>query len=157
MARITKPTRQDTWRIRLECQDVEATGPKKDDHLDLGVWDQKTGGAVDSEERIYHPGGMVPPISLGGRRTMGQITLQKIYDLDRDPDKLRILIAGAGRASVHVNQQAMDINGHDVGQVIVYESCTLKSVNPPEHNSEGNDPAMIEVVISVGDAPVFKQ
>jgi hypothetical protein len=40
-----------------------------------------------------------------------------------------------------------------VGKHIQYFG-TLKGVNVPEHNSEGNDPAMIELVITVAEVPV---
>jgi hypothetical protein len=147
------PTRQDTWRVHLWVDDVRTD---TDSRVDFGVWDKKSGGSIDSEERIYHPGGMVPPISLGGRTTPEAVTMSKIYDLNKDPDRLDCLLAGVGRASCLVAQQAMSIRASDAGPVLTYEG-TLKTVTPPDHDSEGNDPAMIEVVVSIPSAPVLSQ
>jgi hypothetical protein len=147
--RIIKPTRQDTWRVHLWVDDVRTPSTAR---VDLGVWDKKSGGTIDSEERIYHPGGMKPAISIGGRVTPEAVTLSKIYDLNWDIFNIDLLFVGVGKASVKIAQQAMTIQGRDSGPVIIYLG-TLKSVAFPEHDSEGNDPAMIELVCSISNTP----
>jgi hypothetical protein len=145
---VPGPTRADTWRINLRVEHPHNPGSM----IDYTVWDKKTGGGVDSEERIYYPGGMVPPISLGGRKTVANVTLQRLYRLQRDHDKIQQLIDAVGVSAVTISQHPMDIHGNVYGSPIVYNG-TLKTVNLPDHDSEGNDPAMIEVVVSVAAPP----
>jgi hypothetical protein len=122
--------------------------------IDYGIWDKKTGGGVDSEERIYYPGAMQPPISLGGRKTVTQVTLQRLYRLQRDHDPIQQLIDAVGRSTVEIHQTPMDIHGniYKGGGPIVYNG-TLKTLNLPEHDSEGNDPAYVEIVCTVASPP----
>jgi hypothetical protein len=150
------PTRADTWRVHLWVESINDPSPKLTDRvLDFGIWDKKSGGSLDSEERIYYPGSMVPSISLGGRTTPEAVTLQKIFDLNFDPLYLETLFVGVGKAWAHVAQMPMNIQGMQTDHHINYIG-TLKTVTVPDHDSEGNDPAMIEVVISVANAPTVK-
>jgi hypothetical protein len=67
------PTREDTWLITCSV-----------DGRDLGVFDTKSGGELDSEEAKYKPGGMAAEISLGGSRTYGNLTITRYADYVRD-------------------------------------------------------------------------
>lgn len=148
MSTQIKPTRQDTWAISLQVEDPRNPGVM----LNLGIWDKKTGGNVDSEERVYYPGAMGPPISLGGRKSTDQVTLTRLYRLGRDHDSVQRLIDAAGISRIVVSQQPLDIYGNVYGRPIVYTG-TLKTVNIPESDSEGNDPAMIEIVCTIAGTP----
>jgi hypothetical protein len=66
---VPVPVREDTVLVTVSVDD-----------RDLGIFDQKTGGEIDSEESKYNPGGMVGEISLGGRRTIGNVTVERYYD-----------------------------------------------------------------------------
>jgi len=134
-------TRQNTWVIRFKVADK-----------DMGIWDKKSGGEVDSEELKYNPGGMNPPISLGGSINVGNITISRIYDRVDDGDKIKTLINGAGKSTAEVSQRAMDLDGHEVGDAIVYLGI-LKRVTIPDTDSEANDAAMVECEITVGAPP----
>jgi hypothetical protein len=141
------PTRADTWAITLRVQH-----PANTNMINYGIWDKKSGGQLDSEERVYYPGAMAPPISLGGRITPENVTLQRLYRLGRDHELLQQLIDSVGKSRAEVQQQPLDIHGnaHDF-HPIIYQG-TLKRVQVPEHDSESNDPAMVEIEITV-DAP----
>lgn len=143
-----EPTRADTWSVSVFIQ-------AHDGHMiPLGVWDKRSGGEVDSEEYKYNPGGMVEPISLGGRRTVGNITVSRNYRLVRDhQDISQLLINGVGRARMSVAAQPLDINGVPFGRSIVWAG-TLKRCTLPEHDSEGSDAAMIELEITPEGSPV---
>jgi hypothetical protein len=145
---VPGPTRQDTWAITLFVEHPHNPGSM----INYAVWDKKSGGGVDSEERVYYPGAMAPPISLGGRKTVGQVTLQRLYRLGRDHDPIQQLIDAVGVSRVSIHQQPMDIHGNVYGSPIVYNG-TLKTLNIPDHDSEGNDPAMIEVVCTIAAPP----
>lgn len=140
MAR-TNPTRQDTFRVRLQV-----------DHVKFGVWDKKTGGDMDSNELKYSPGGMVPQISLGGQKMPANVVLQRIYDVVDDNDRINLLLAGVGRHDATVHQQPLDFDGNPFGKAIVWHG-TLKRVTVPDVDSEGNAAALVEVEITVSGNP----
>lgn len=117
------------------------------DGRNLGTWDKKSGGAIDSEETKYRPGGMAPERSLGGVRTVANVTLERLYELARDHDTIPWLISRVGRGACVVTQQPLDVDGNAYGRPITYQG-TLKTVTPPEPDSTANDPSMIAVEIS---------
>lgn len=114
---------------------------------DLGTFDKMTGGAVDSEESKYHPGAMGAQISLGGRTMVDNITVSRLYKLDRDRVLLAGLIAGIGKADVTVNKQSLDVNGHVFGEPVTFTG-TLKRLGFPDADSESNDAALFELEIT---------
>jgi hypothetical protein len=149
MSTQIKGTRQDTFLVTLSVENPHKLG----NFINYGTFDTKTGGEVDSEERLYYPGGMQPPYSLGGRVTPGQVTLTRNYRLGRDHDNIQQLIDAVGRSRVKVSQQPMDRYKNSYGRPIVWTG-TLKTLTLPEHNSEStSDPGMIEVVCTIDKPP----
>jgi hypothetical protein len=136
-------TRQDTWALRLKV------GTN-----DLGIWDKKSGGELDSDSTIYYPGGMRDQQDLGGRKTAGNITLSRLYDRDHDHPNLPILLDGVGRAKCTVSATPMDEDGNESTKRIVWNG-RLKRVTPPDIDSESSAAAMIEVEIQIKGAPVL--
>jgi hypothetical protein len=142
-----EPTRSDTWAVNVE---LEYDGAMHD----LGIWDKKSGGEVDSEEGKYKPGAMAATISLGGSKNVGNITVSRLYRLVRDHQNLaQRFITAAGRSNVRLKQQPMDIDANPFGRPIVYNG-TLKRVTFPEVDSEGTDAALVELEITVEGQPV---
>jgi hypothetical protein len=141
------PTRQDTARVTLKVQN-----PSNGNWVDYGVWDKKTGGEVDSEDYKYKPGGMVDQISLGGTKTTGDVTLTRLYQ--HNNLKTQALISWVGRAECIVAHHILDVDGNTFGAPIVYRG-KLKTLTPPEVDSESTDPAFIELVISPNSPPVI--
>src|SRR5215471_5040468 len=90
-------TRQDTFIIRVELN-----------HVPMGIWDKKTGGALDSDDVKYYPGGMADPISLGGKRTTDNVTLQRNYDRVDDHTHIQAWIDAVGKGLVSIHQTPMD-------------------------------------------------
>lgn len=134
-------TRQDTWVIRLHL-----------DGVSFGIWDKKTGGEVDSDDIKYYPGGMVPPIMLGGKVTTGNVTLQRLYDRVDDHGKINTLIQAAGRGKITVSQRPMDQDGNEVGRSITYTGL-LKKVSPPDTDSESTTAALYEIECTINGSP----
>jgi hypothetical protein len=135
-------TRADTWRITVGVNGVHT-----------GVWDVKEGGAVDSNEVTYKPGGMADPISLGGTRNVENVTLRRNYRLGRDHQVSQRWINWVGKGSVVITQQPLDHDGNAWGQPIVYNG-TLKRVLFPNHDSQSSDAALIEIEVTVNGIPV---
>jgi hypothetical protein len=144
-------TRQDTFKVDVWVEDV--SNPNRP-MMPLGVFDKKTGGEVDSEEYKYNPGGMAEPVSLGGRRNNGNVTVQRLYRLVRDHANLtQKLFNGAGKASMIIAQGVLDTDGNSFGRPITYRG-TLKRVLVPEVDSEGSDAALLELEMTVEGTPV---
>jgi len=134
-------TRQDTWIITVHL-----------DGVSFGIWDKKTGGEVDSDDIKYYPGGMLPPIMLGGKVTTGNVTLQRLYDRIDDHGKINTLMAAAGRGNVTVAQRPMDPDGNPVGKAITYTGV-LKRVSPPDTDSESTTAALYEIEATINGTP----
>jgi hypothetical protein len=134
---VANPTREDTWTVTLNL-----------DGVDEGIWDKKEGGEADSEELKYPPGGMEDEISMGGRKTYGNVTISRYCDISRDWPKVPGWLAKAGACRGTIGQQPMDIHKNPQGPPLVM-SGTLKTVTPPEPDSTGNSEARIEMEFTI--------
>lgn len=114
---------------------------------DLGTFDTFDGGEVDSEESLYHPGGMAEALQLGGRVNVGNVTIGRLYDLVRDHPFAGWLIGGVGRGEVTVTKTSLTVDKEAVLNPLVYQG-KLKRYSAPGHNSESSDPALFELEIS---------
>lgn len=114
----------------------------------LGTFDTMDGGEIDSEELKYRPGGMAPQISLGGSKSISNVTVGRLYDLARDHSLVAFLDGQVGKGAATVTKQPLDTDGNAFGKPIVYTG-KLKQLTLPGHNSESSDAAMIELEISV--------
>lgn len=113
----------------------------------LGTFDGLSGGAIDSEETKFWPGGLGQQISLGGRRTVENVTVSRLYDLARDHPNMGWLAGGVGKADVTITKTSITVDGIASGRPLVYKG-KLKSVSPPDHDSESSDAALFEMEIS---------
>lgn len=141
---IEGATRQDTWAISITV----AGRP-------CGIWDKKGGGELDSEEYKYSPGAMADPVSLGGRKTIGNLTVSRNYRLARDHrDLVSFLFGQVGKGRVVASIQPLDHDGiaQSDYKPIVYKG-TLKRVTPPDVDSESSTAAMIELEITTDSPP----
>lgn len=119
----------------------------------FGVWDNATGGGVDSDELKYSPGRMADQVSLGGRTLPENLVLQRLYDLKDDHDRINTLLNGVGKAKVSASKRPMDQDGNEYGKSIIYQG-KLKRVAPPEAQSEANSAALLEIEVSVAGKPI---
>lgn len=117
----------------------------------LGVFDKLSGGALDSTETKYKPGGMAPQISLGGSQEASNVVIQRLYVLTRDRPLVPTLLRRAGKGDMIVTKQSLDENGVAFGDPITYKG-TLKQVTLPDHDSESNTAALIQLEISTDAA-----
>ena len=134
---MPNPTREDTWLITVAIEG-----------RDMGIFDKKEGGEIDSEENKYPPGGLQAEISLGGRQTFGELTCSRYYDTQRDHPLAGWLhqMVGAGRSAVGVTP--LDFLGNPRGAPLVY-SGILKTFNIPDIDSESGDAALLELAFTV--------
>lgn len=134
-------TRQDTFVVRLTINNVP-----------WGVWDKRSGGEVDSDSTIYHPGNMREQQDLGGRILAGNVVLSRNYDLFDDHDKANLLLAAAGKAKCSVSQTPLDENQLEHGKSIIWNG-RLKRVTLPDVDSESSSAAMVELEVVVKGKP----
>lgn len=139
---MPNPTREDTWLITVNLEG-----------RDLGIFDKLEGGEIDSEENKYPPGGLQSEISLGGRRTYGEITASRYYDSQRDHTIMGWLHANTGSGRASIGATPLDFHGNPQGSPIVY-SAILKTCTRPDIDSESGDAALLELAFTVdGIAP----
>lgn len=131
------PTREDTHNVTASV-----------DGRDLGLFDQKSGGEIDSEEQKYNPGGMIGEISLGGRRTIGNVTIERYYDALRDHPLVPWLASRVGAARGVIGVTPRDAYGIVQGDPITYAG-TLKTVSPPDIDSTGTDAAKMSLEFTI--------
>jgi hypothetical protein len=110
----------------------------------LGTFDKMTGGEIDSDEQKYRPGAMAPPVSLGGAVTMGNVTVSRLFDQDRDGPFFHQLIAMVGVGNIRVTKQPLDMNKTPYGLPLIYTG-KIKQVTPPDHDSTSSDPALFDI------------
>lgn len=131
---MSTATREDMWAVTVE---VDGLG-------DLGVFDKRTGGDVDSDEQKYRPGAMAQPVSLGGAITMSNVVLERNYVLERDHPFVHQLLGLVGVAEIHCSAQPLDYNKVPFGRPIV-ESGKIKNVAWPDHDSTSSNPGMLHI------------
>lgn len=117
------------------------------DGTTLGVFDTMTGGAYDSEETKYKPGGMAPEVALGGSRMVSNLVVGRLFRLDRDLPLVPILKSKVGTGLCTVTKQSLDINRNPYGTPDVYTGI-LKTYTPVEPDSTSNDAAVFQLEIS---------
>jgi hypothetical protein len=131
------PTREDTHLVTVSVADRL-----------LGIFDQKSGGEIDSEESKYNPGGMLGEISLGGRKSYGNVTVERYYDVLRDHPLMTWLAPLVGKARVAIGIAPQSVDGVVQGDPYTY-SGTLKTVSPPDVDSTGTDAGKWSIEITV--------
>lgn len=116
------------------------------DGVDFGIWDTKEGGETDSEETRYKPGGG-PEEPLGGKQTVTQLTVTRMFRRGRDDELMSLLRrkSGSGEAIVKVVNTDADGNPWSTGET--YKGV-LKRVAPPQIDSNSSDVAMITAEIT---------
>jgi hypothetical protein len=113
-----------------------------------GIWDKLTGGEVDSETLKYKPGNMGAPITLGGSVEVGDLTVSRLFLIGRDTEIINKLIGRVGKADCVVARSTLDPDGNVWSSGALVYKGKLKTVTPPELDSESSDAALLELVIS---------
>lgn len=112
----------------------------------LGVWDTFDGGETESEDTKYRRGGLSRQESLGGSKSVTNITSAHLYD-DFMQANEPWCEAGVGNADVTMTKQPLDENGSAFGQPRVYTG-KLIAWRPPSHDSQSSDPARLEIEVA---------
>jgi hypothetical protein len=114
------------------------------DGTNLGTYDKMSGGEIDSDETKYRPGNLGPHVSLGGSILVGNVTVQRLYDLARDHSIVAFLKAAVGKGTMVVSKQSLDVNGNAYGKPVVYTG-RFKTLTLPDVDSESSDAALVQL------------
>lgn len=146
-AAVGGPTRSDTYRLNVQVEH-----PVSGAMINYGTWDKMTGGELSASSTSYRPGGMGAPVSLGGQKTTANVTVSRLYRLQRDHDVAQQLLDGVGRCRMVVTKQPLDIEGNTYGKPLVYTG-TLDQVKTPDVDSESSAAGLIELQMVVEGYP----
>lgn len=118
------------------------------DGRDLGVWDSWAGGDKDTNSTKYRSGGQISEESLGGGNTFSDLTIGRNYRLSRDNAIIGYLLDKCGLGACRAQKQPLNRSYKAQGKPIIGNGI-LKTVTDPKVDSNGNNPAMILVVIEL--------
>ncbi len=111
----------------------------------LGVFESRTGGESTAEVSKYRPGGMQKQKSRKGQGEVGDVTVTRSWERERDADLERRLRPRVGRADVIVNDQPLDDDGAPWGKPTTWTG-TLSSVTGGDSDANSNDAKPFELV-----------
>jgi hypothetical protein len=114
----------------------------------LGVFDTLSGGETSAEPTKRRAGGMGAQKSYPALPDTDDLTVSRVYERERDHEKLRKLRRRVGRAEASVSEQPLDEDGAPWGRPTTYTG-RLTGVNPGEADSESSDPRMFELTFQI--------
>lgn len=133
--------RQDMWANSFAAK----VGGKT---IDLGIFDTLSGGDVSFNETKYTPGGMQPQISIGGTKTVNNITLGKILDQGRpDWGWIQMFMQLVEEADCTITRQPLGTDGRPFGSPLVYTG-KLIGIAPGDTDSNAEGAQIWQVTVS---------
>lgn len=139
--------REDLFNITVTISGTDSTYSPNNTTKCKFTFDKMDGGAVTAKDTKFRPGnGTVDEVSLGGSRSVANITVTKVISED-EYAWIRWLIEQTGKADMFVNKQPIDHNGSPWGKPLAYKGKLLE-VNPPKTDSESDAAAMLSLVQS---------
>lgn len=140
MANAPFGQREDLYNVTVKVTGVDGNVWK-------GTFDTFDGGDVTATDLKYRPGnGTSDELSLGGPRTVGNITVTAIETFDMYQN-VPWLQSQTGKGDMMVSKQALDTNGSPYGKPLVYKG-KLITVTPPKTSSSSDSAAMLSLVQS---------
>lgn len=139
--------REDNFRVTVS---VTWRGERRD----LGVFDTKEGGNMTADDSKYRRGGMGPSRAVGGPPEAENVTVSRDWDLTRDKQHLKWLMGAVGSARMEVKQTFLDEGGLAGGspEDLLVQTGVLTGVNPPAHDSNSSNVAMLELTMATDGA-----
>lgn len=119
---------------------------------DLGVWSTFAGGENDADNQIDHPGGMAQQETYGGLATRGDITVTRVYKLERDHPLVKFLDQQAGIGRCVVTRTMLSPDRTPSGDPIGFTGV-LKTFTHPDSDSNSSDKKMVSLTITA-DGPI---
>ena len=116
-----------------------------------GPWTQVSGQEVSREVSKMREEAGGPEVPMAHRVTFPDITLQRVYDSDRDGSLFKKFASGDAFANSSITVQELDADGNAIpGAFKTYTGCVAKSMTAPDGDAHSQDAAVLQVVFSVG-------
>lgn len=114
-----------------------------------GVWDTLAGGDIAFSENKYKKGGMKPEKTLGGTKTVNNVTLGRLLDIEDadDWDLLKGLMVLEENTPATISRQPLDADGNPFGKPLGYTGLVLQAM-PGDTDANQEGPQVWSVVIS---------
>lgn len=113
----------------------------------LGTFEVRSGGGGGSDTASFTPGGSKTPVNIGGRQTFEDVTINRVWDPQRDRPLLADLLAARATARIIVSDQPLGPDYLPIGDPIVFGGI-LSDVNYPDADSESNTAARLVLVMN---------
>lgn len=110
----------------------------------IGTWDTRSGGESTAEVSKRRPGGSSQEKATRGRGTIGDITVGRERERERDIALESSLRPRVGRAQMVVIEQPLDDDDIPWGKPTTWTGI-LSSVTPGDYDSDSDDPRMMEL------------
>ena len=134
--------RQDNAYISVSITDVHGL-------LNLGRWEDRSGGQSDSASTTYAKAGIGGRSALGGRQEVANVIVKKLYDAEMQ-GVIGRLRKGVGKATMQVSEQATnDENEVETGAPLETWKGILKSVHVADRSTESNAAETLELEMVV--------
>jgi len=131
--------RSDQGRIQVSVTGVP---------LDNVSWDVMQGGDNVAPSTNYLPGGMQPPVELGGMPRRNPMTVERLWS-DALIQVYKQLDSGAGRLATTASYTVLDASGNPVpGSTITYTGVLLEAARP-DYDSSSNSEAKLRLTIGL--------
>lgn len=130
--------RKDTWSYQLTVAGTLVGTARASEGMD-----------IETDSLKVRPGGMAPEEAAGGVKSRNDGTLRFWYT-ERIHEITPWLERVAGNAVCTVAAQPLDGEGRPKGRVRTFIGV-LGNVKPPEYDADSNDPAELEVDVSLNE------
>jgi hypothetical protein len=115
--------------------------------LNLGRWEDRSGGQSDSASTTYAKAGMAGRAALGGRQEVANVVIKRLFDGEMQAviDRLR---AAAGHAKMQVTEQPTNDEGIAEGKLETWVGV-LKSTHVGDRSTEAAAAEVLELEMVV--------
>jgi hypothetical protein len=114
-----------------------------------GYFAQVSGGEITASVEKVYDGGSIFPETLCAPPEIGDITLTRHYDKDRDGRALQLLRPLVGRAYYDVTVQELDCDLVVYGTQRSYAMALLVGLSEPEGDSSSGAPTTFSLTFSI--------
>jgi len=119
-------------------------GPKFD-----GYFAQVSGGEITAAVEKVYDGGAEFPTTICAPAEIGDVTVTRHYDPDRDGNALKTLRAQVGRAYYNLNVYDLNCDLKVYGTERVYPKALLVGMSEPEGDSSSGAPTVFSLTFSI--------
>lgn len=119
----------------------------KVDGVDLGIFEDRSGGESDSDGQPYQLGGLGGPRALGGAPVFSNLIIKRLMD-DQARGYIKWLRGRAGKGQMVVTELPINDDGEAIGEPEVWTG-ELKRVAPPDRSAESSTGAQLDLEMIV--------